>query len=307
VAGMDGGHQGRVGGRGGTTSGRLGSRRGHPTHTRRGRGQGGFFGGGAESSRKDVEDTASMRAISDAASELSSPGISPRDATTAEVHTVPESRVHQASRSYVGRPRQRSDPTRQRSRQSPMVPMPPRGHATPDDDLPQLDGGGVLPPPPPPAACHPEGLSIQAMYQRIRELEEQFVCEGGTHEVRHWTVDQIQAATDRIERERPPAPDAERMRKSSLGSPPGVAKSPPREFLKGGRAVHGFPITIDKLPSEHGSEYCSDDSGSMPSSPRSARSVGSGSGSAFGSVARKRIGRSRSKRGGGGGGSGKGN
>jgi len=122
--------------------------------------------------------------------------------------------------------------------------------------------------------------------------------------VSHWTVDQIQAATDRIERERPPAPDAERMRKSSLGSPPGLAKSPPREFL--GRAVRGFQSTIDKLPSEHGSDYCSDDSGSMPSSPRSARSVGSGSGSAFGSVPRKRHGRSRSKRGGGGG-SGKGN
>ena len=197
-----------------------------------------------------------------------------------------------------------------------MVPMPPRGYATLDDELSQVDGGGILPPPPPPpVAWHPEGLSIQAMYQRIRYLEDQFVCEGGTREVRHWTVDQIQAATDKIEREvhtltelpmdaaelqRPPAPDAERMRKSSLGSPPGVAKSPPREFLYGGRAaVRGYPITIDKLPSEHGSEYCSDDSGSMPSSPRSARSVGSGSGSAFGAVPRTRNGRSRSKRGGG--------
>ena len=161
-----------------------------------------------------------------------------------------------------------------------------------------------LPPPPPPTACQPEGLSIQAMYQRIRQLEEQFVHEGGTHAVRHWTVDQIQAATEQIERDRPPAPDAERMRKSSLGSPPGVAKSPPREFLDGGPAVHGcFQMAIDMLPSEHGSEYCSDDSGSIPSSPRSARSVGSGSGSAFGSVPRKskpRSGRSRSKGGGGG-------
>lgn len=294
---MDAAHQGRSGQRASVLSSTRTSSRRHP-HRRRD--QGGVFGG-AESSRAGAGDAASTRATSDAASEVSSPGISPRDATTADPHAVAESRAHQVSRPHAGRPRQRSDPTRQRSRQSPMVPMPPRGNGTPDAEPSHLDADGDLPPLPP-GACQPEGLSIQAMYQRIRELEEQFVCEGGSHEVRHWTVDQIHAAVDRIERERPPAPDAERMRKSSLGSPPGAAKSPPRAFLHGGRAVRGFQITIDKLPSEHGSEYCSDDSGSIPSSPRSARSVGSGSGSAFGSVTqRKRIGRSRSKRAAGGG------
>ena len=253
------------------------------------------------------EYTGSTRATSDAASELSSPGISPRDAAALRA-SLPEpisTRGHQMqnSRPHVGRPRQRSDPTRTRSRQSPAPPAP-RGHATPDAELSQVDFlGAAVPMPPPPSMAVPcaEGLSIQAMYERIRQLEEQFVVEGGTQAVRHWTVDQITAETDILERTRPPAPDAERMCKSVSSSPPGVSKSPPREILDieqmGGYSAIQTMLdgSIASLAPEYGSDYCSDDSGSMPSSPRSARSVGSGSGSAFGSVARKSkpIGRSR--------------
>ena len=210
--------------------------------------------------------------------------------------------MQNSGRPHVGRPRQRSDPNRTRSRHSPMAPPAPRGHGTPDAELGEVFlENPPIPPPPSMAVPHGEPLSITAMYERIRQLEEQFVVEGGTQAVRHWTVDQISAESEVLERTRPPAPDAERMCKSVSQSPPCVSKSPPREILDieqmGGYSAIQTMLdgSIASLAPEYGSDYCSDDSGSMPSSPRSARSVGSGSGSAFGSVARKSkpIGRSR--------------
>ena len=262
-----------------------------------------------------------VQAVSDAASAPSSPGVSPREVASLR-QSMPE-QVGRGQTRHGGRPRMRSDPTRtqRQSRQSPMAPPPaPRGHATteaprrtPDDD-PWLDHAlhsstmdfdgnartdGVQPPPPG-GPMAPEAMSIQAMYDRIRLLENEYIEGTGNHNVRHWNAETIQAQCAELERSRPPAPDADQMLQSRGSA--GASKSPPREFWDPMQADSGEPhaqlgfVKPDCSLSDYSSDTNTD---SMPSSPRSARSVGSGGPSAFGSVKSRKpkgsIGRSRSK------------
>ena len=74
----------------------------------------------------------------------------------------------------------------------------------------------------------PEAMSIQAMYDRIRLLENEYIEGTGNHNVRHWNADTIQAQCAELERMRPPAPDADQMLQSRGSA--GASKSPPREF-----------------------------------------------------------------------------
>ena len=149
----------------------------------------------------------SQQSISDVASQPSSPFNTPREGQGGGLKPIVR-REHR---------RQRSDPSEMLHNGALDA---PRGH----------DGA-------PGAGAPAEEMGwedLQAMCQRIQQLEQLYVLEGGEEDVKGWDTDQLYEKAHQMEsspmRLRPPAPDAEAMVHGKRGSPANKRErsSPPR-------------------------------------------------------------------------------